>query len=96
MTSSYNRSGIIEYSELTEDQQKQILDDYSFEDSDAYSTSYVMFGSKKNGEIALPLCMFIRHEGKFTHGIYSTSAFDGYFITFNKGNDCAIIAHKHF
>ncbi len=96
MTSGYNRSGIVQFSELSEDQQKQVLDDYSFEESDAYSTGYVMFDSKAGIEIALPLCMFMKTYSRFTHGIYSTSAFDGYFITFNRGNDCAVIAHKHF
>lgn len=86
MTRNYNRSAIYSFSELSEQLQEQILSNFGFEHSDAYSNSYVI--SKFNGEKeALPLGMFMRTGNKFTHGIYSDSYFSGYFVTFNRSND---------
>lgn len=102
MTSHYNRSQIYSFDELNEKQQAEIKDIYSFENSDCYSTNYVKLIRKSpNGiqnEDFLPLCMFMRTDrnNNFTHGIYSTSAFDGYFITLSKCNSEAVIAHKYF
>ena len=96
MTTTYNRSQIYQFSELKEQQQQQIINDYGFELSDCHSNSYVIHKGKKFTS-ALPLGMFMRcDKNKFTHGIYSTSAFDGYFITLNRSNDEAVIAHKYF
>jgi hypothetical protein len=45
----------------------------------------------------LPLCMFIKTDkNNFTHGIFGTSYFSGYFITLNKSNDEAVISYKYF
>lgn len=95
MTRSYNRSSIFDFNDLNETQQKWILDIYFDELSDAHSTGYVILLSNKNEP--LPLNMFMRTDNNnFTHGIYSTSAFDGYFVTLARDNDSAVIAHKYF
>ncbi len=102
MTTNYSRSQVYDYSELTEDQQAQVKNDYGFENSDCYSSSYVVLNctnytnAENNKPVALPLSMFMRTGSKFTHGIFSTSAFDGYFITFDRRNEYATIAHKYF
>lgn len=98
MTSMYNRSQVYSFNELTEQQQNEILDTYSFEQSDAQQTSYIKFINSKllNVEF-LPLNMFIRvDKSNFTHGVYGTSYFSAYYITFNRSNDEAVIAYKHF
>lgn len=95
MTSTYNRSYFYGFNELNEVQQKWIQDTYFDELSDCHSTAYVILKSNKNEP--LPLGMFMRTDGnKFTHGIYSTSAFDGYFITLSEDCQECVIAHKHF
>ena len=97
MTTTYNRSEIITYFELSDEQKKEVLDLYFSEESEAEEAFFVMFDHKKEGETALPLSMFMKTDkNNFTHGIYSTSAFDGYFITLSRSNDCAVIAHKYF
>jgi len=71
---------------------------YGFELSDCYSNSYVKY-IRKSGEVEfLPLGMFIKtdRENNFTHGIYSISYFDGYFLTLSRDNSEAVVAHKHF
>ena len=96
MTTNYNRSQLYDYSELSEEQKQDIKNTYSLEDSDCYSTMYVILKRDKRNDI-LPLNMFMRADkNNFTHGVYSTSYFDGYFITFNRSNDEAVIAHKYF
>lgn len=98
MTRNYNRSEILNFAELSEDLQKQVLDTYSFNDSeDIYYDSYVV--SIFDGqETALPLSMFIKttDKNKFTHGIYSDSYFSGYFLTFDSSMSECVIAYKYF
>lgn len=97
MTRNYNRSGIYTFSELRETLQQQVIEDFNLEESDAHSNSYVI--SKFNGNVtAIPLGMFMRTEwgNNFTHGIYSDSAFSGYFITLSRCNTEAVIAYKYF
>lgn len=97
MTTSYNRTEVITFYELSEEQKKDILENHSYSEEDAEEQMYVMFDGHAGKEIALPLGVFIKTENnKFTHGIYSTSAFDGYFITFDSKFESAIIAHKYF
>lgn len=92
MTTIYNRSEILTWDELTDENQSLVLSDYCYELEQAEEDRYVIL----DGD-AIPLGMFMRTtNNKFTHGIYSTSAFDGYFITLAKSNDCAVVAHKYF
>lgn len=95
MTSSYNRSYFFNFSELNEQQQAWIKNIYFEEDSDCYDNNYVILNSNKNEP--LPTSMFMRTKhNNFTHGIYSTSAFDGYFITISRDGQEVVIAHKYF
>ena len=95
MTTTYNRSQTYSFDELNADQQNYIQSTYFDELSDCYSSMYVIHDRNKNEP--LPLSMFMRTDkNNFTHGIYSTSAFDGYFITFDRCNEYCTIAHKYF
>ena len=97
MTSSFNRSSIYSFDELSNDHQQQILGIYSFELSAAHDTSYVEFVNKDNSKEYLPLCMFMKvNNSNFTHGAYGTSYFSFYTITLNRSNDEAVVAYKHF
>ena len=98
MTSTYNRSQIYDFNDLTEVQQLDVLNDNCFELSDAHSTSYVKHIDKDGEPEFLPLSMFMRtdRQNNFTHGIYSLTSFSAYFLTFCKSNDIALIAYKHF
>lgn len=92
MTRTYSRSEIVSYYDLTEAQQSEVIDTYYDTAAEADEDSYVILEDSP-----LPLSMFMRTDkNNFTHGIYSTSAFDGYFITLAKSGDCATVAHKHF
>lgn len=96
MTTTYNRSSIFDFSELNDIQQQHVKDTYFDEESDQYSTSYVILDRCKNEPLPLSMFMRTKRNNNFTHGVYSTSAFDGYFITFDRSNTTALIAHKYF
>lgn len=103
MTTNYSRSQSYNFDELTENQQLEILNNYSFEISDCHNTSFVKLiktnctNPINNVSEFIPLSMFMRVDNNnFTHGIYSTSAFDGYFVTFSRDNEYCTIAHKYF
>lgn len=95
MTRNYNRSGIFNFSELTEEMQKEVINDFCLENSDACQTSYVI--SKFNDEeTALPLSMFMRRDGNFTHAVYSETYFSAYYLTLSRCGSEAVIAYKYF
>lgn len=105
MTTHYSRSQVYSFCDLSEEQQQQVVKDFCFENSDCHSTSYVVLsGTNLNKSVnssdtvnmALPLSMFMATETKFTHGIFGTSVFDGFFVTFDRTNEYAVIAHKYF
>lgn len=95
MTRNYNKSEFYSFYELSEDMQSKILQDYSFELSDALSTNYVI-SIFKGEKTAVPLCMFLKTNNNFTHGIFSDSYFSGYFLTISKCNTYGLIAYKYF
>lgn len=97
MIRNFNRSEILNFEELSEELQKEVLKTYSFNDSeDIYYDSYVV-SIFKGQETALPLSMFIKTDkNNFTHGIYSDSAFSGYFLTFDSNMSECVIAYKYF
>jgi hypothetical protein len=95
MTTTFNRSELLNYFELSPEQQKE-ANDYFDSLEDCINNTYVIHKGKKYDSL-LPLCMFMRTQNnKFTHGIYSTSHFDGFFITFNYSCNEVVIAHKYF
>jgi hypothetical protein len=86
MTYFYDRSDIVSFYELTEDQQKEnisLLDQQIAED-----TSYVILKNE-----ALPLCMFMRTNSKFIHGVYVISNTSAYTVTLSRCNSEAVVAY---
>jgi hypothetical protein len=90
MTASYTRSEVMHFYDLTEEQQIKMLDLYHDEEEDAAEDSYVVLNDQ-----ALPLSMFMRTKGIWS-GIYSVSAFSGYFIKISQCGSMATVAYKHF
>jgi hypothetical protein len=96
MTRNYNRSLILSYFELKEEQQIEVLTDFCFERSNAEQDSYII-SEFKGEKTAVPLSLFMRTDNNnFTHGIFSDSYFSGYFITLSRCNTEAVIAYKYF
>ena len=94
MTSTYNRSEVISWHELSEKQKNDLLRSYDLgviEDS-----NFVLFTEKDGTDTALPLFNFMRTNRKFTHGIYGLTAYSCYTVTLSKSNDCAVVAYKYF
>jgi hypothetical protein len=95
MTRNYNRTEILSFFELSEREQSEVLNDFSMEISDAECTQYAII--LENGQsTAIPLNMFMRTNGNFTHGIFSDSYFSGYFLTLSKCGTQGVIAYKYF
>ena len=85
MTRSYARCEIVSFGELEDEEKKNL-------DCEQLDGSFVVF----KGE-ALWLGNFIRTQhSKIWDGIYSDSAFSGYFIKISKSGDCALVAYRHF
>ena len=96
MTRSYNRSEIFSYYDLSPELQEQVKNDFLDELIDLDSFQFVI--SEFKGEMtAIPLGMFMKtYSNNFTHGIYSDSAFSGYFVTLSRCNTEAVVAYKYF
>jgi hypothetical protein len=91
MTSYYNRSEILSYFDLTNEQQEQALND-SNDEQHAEERSYVIC----NGEL-LGLDNFMRLDNSnIWHGAYGQSYFSAYFIRLNRSNNEALIAYKYW
>ena len=87
-TRHYERSEVISFYELTDEQQKEMLSN----DDSAEETSFVLF----EGE-PLPLNMFMRTPiySSIWHGVYSTSAWGGYFIRLSACGSMAVVADRY-
>jgi hypothetical protein len=94
-TVNYNRSRIYSGCELTEETQNEIINTYNFEKSDVLDTCFVKYINKCLGVEFIPLDMFMRIDKQIFNGVYSTSAFSGYFIKFNSSGDQVLIAYKY-
>jgi hypothetical protein len=96
MTRNYNRSEVLNYFDLSDEQKKEVFDNYFSTIEEAEEDFYVI-SEFKDKEEAIPLSCFLKtHQNNFTHGIYSDSYFSGYFLTFSKCNTEAVIAYKYF
>lgn len=82
----YQRSQILYFPELTEEQAAQAIDQLGEEL--AQDSTYVLWGKE-----VLPLCMFLRTDNGLFDGVYSLSAFSAYFIKINETNEQATIAY---
>jgi len=94
----YNRSEILNFAELTEKQQQDVLSCYYQDTADAEQDSFVIFESKKSAEFnaALPLSQFMRIDGKsIWNGVFGTSYFSAYFIKLSRCGTAAVIAEKY-
>lgn len=95
MTRVYERSAILDFTELTDDQQRQAVELEGLELAE--ETSYVLL----EGE-PLPLNMFMRTDppynakSKLWDGIYAVTAFSGYFIKLSNSGDCAVVAARYY
>ena len=86
MTRNYDRTEVVSYYDLTEDQQINALD----YDESAEEASFVLF----EGE-PLPLNMFMRTDGLFD-GIYGMSYFSAYFVKLSSCGSMAVVADRYF
>ena len=85
-TRHYERSEVISFYDLTEDQQKEAL---SLDDS-AEETSFVIFEDEP-----LPLNMFFRCSSGIWDGFYGTSYFGAYFIKLSRCGSMAVVADRY-
>lgn len=96
MTRNYNRSYLFYFSELSDDQQRDVLSNYFDSETDAEQDNYVIHEFKDRRD-AWPVSMFIRTDkNNFTHGIHYDSCFSGYHLTLNRCGTQAVIAYKYF
>ena len=87
LTRTYQRSAILSYFDLNEEQQAIATDQL---DEQAEETNYVLWNNEP-----LPLSMFIRIDSKLYHGHYGLSAFSCYFIRINRTNEEATVIYAH-
>jgi hypothetical protein len=96
MTSNYTRSEIYSYYDLSEDLQREVIDNYYESQEQASEDNFVIIKFKGEKEV-LPLSQFIKTDNNnFTHGVYSQSYFSGYFLTLSKCGESCVVAYKYF
>ena len=89
-TSSYHRSKILSFFDLSKTEQDTCIME-SNDAQHAEERSYVRFDND-----LLPLDNFIRLDNrKVWHGVYGMTAFSAYFIRLNKSNDEALVAYRY-
>lgn len=88
MKRTYQRSQILNFSELSEAQQKQAVD---LVDLNAVDDSYVLWNNEP-----LPLSMFMRIDKGLFHGCYDQSYFSAYLIRINRTNEAATVVYAHW
>lgn len=84
MKRTYQRSQILHFYELSEEQQLEALNN----NDDAKEHSYVLWNNTP-----ISLSKFMRLDSGLFHGYFSTSAFDGFLIRINKTQECATIVN---
>jgi hypothetical protein len=87
--SKYNRSEVVSFFELTDDQQTDVLTYTDVEDAEG--AQYVIFKCKGGITQALSLSNFMRAGGRW-HGIYGTSYFSAYGVILSKCGSAATVA----
>jgi hypothetical protein len=87
--SKYNRSEIISFFELTDDQQADVLNYTDIEDAEG--AQYVIFKYVDGTEEALNLSNFMQAGGRW-HGIYGTSYFSAFGVILSKCGSAATVA----
>jgi len=87
--SKYNRSEVVSFFELTDDQQADVLTYTDVEDAEG--AQYVIFKYVDGREEALSLSNFMRASGRW-HGIYGTSYFSAYGVILSRCGSAAVVA----
>jgi hypothetical protein len=88
-TTTYQRSEILSFYDLTEAQQLEAVD--SLGADGAQEASYV----ELEGD-ALPLCMFVRTGNTLRrHGMWGVSYFSAYFVTLSRCGSEAIVEYSY-
>ena len=92
----HNRSEVVNFYELTEKQQQDVLDCYFQDQSEAEQTRFVIFeAGNPEYNAALPLNMFMRtNKPNIWDGIFGTSYFSAYFVKLSKCGTMAVVAEK--
>ena len=85
-TRHYERSEVISFDELTDEQQKEAL---SLDDS-AHETQFVIFEDEP-----LPLNMFMRTTTGIWDGIWGQTVWSGYYIKLSACGSMAVIADRY-
>jgi hypothetical protein len=89
MTTQFNRSEVLSFFDLTEDQQKDMVSAYDTEL--AQESQYVTLGTQ-----ALPLFMFMNQKAGLWDGVYGTSYFSAYFIKLSRCGSMAVVAERYW
>ena len=103
MATSYIRTPILSFCELSEKQQQSAISmhDYLFEDLENpadVDAQFVPHPIAKGDYIndVVPLGDFIRADHGIWDGIASQSYFSGLFIKISNCGECAVVAHRHW
>jgi len=85
-TRHYERSEVISFYDLTEEQQTEALSN----DDSSEETSFVLFEDEP-----LPLNMFMRCGSGIFDGVWGMSAWSGYFIKLSDCGSMAVVADRY-
>lgn len=89
MLVTYNRSEILDFCDLTEEQRRQATEELG---EDARLFSYVVCGGE-----AIFIGNFIDEPHlRFWDGVYPTSAFSGYYIKLSRDCRSCVVASRYF
>lgn len=92
---TYQRSQILNYFELNDEQKLQAVDQC---DERAENGQFVLWKYPDETISVLPLEMFMRSEDKVKlfHGIYGTSYFSAWLLRINKTGEEATVVYCHW
>lgn len=89
MKRTYQRSSVLSFDELTENQASAAVDELGAKF--AHDSNYVLWNNEP-----LSLSMFMRTDSGLFHGVYGLTAFSAYFIKLNRSNDAATVVYDHW
>lgn len=85
-TRSYQRSEVLSYYDLTDEQQKEAMD----YDDNAQEDSFVLWES-----YPLSLSAFMRIDNSLFHGVYSMTAFSAYLVRLSNCGTMATVVYQY-
>ena len=87
------KSQILSFFELSDENQKEVIDSYDYEGYNPDEDSFVEFKYKDGGIEAIPLSQFMRiQSGGRYHGSYCTSNSGGFCIILSNSGNSALIS----